>query len=499
MRNTIFLKSLLLVLCLSLLLVFVPATAAAQGVDNAEIRAEVDENNSLIVNIEGSTGKSGLIMVEYWSEGVGPFLTQPVATMGDEFSIQVMRLRAETTYQYRVLCLSLPLSLEVEYQGTFETGALPDGLQDAELELIDGNPTYELALLDFNDSDFNGMLAIDSDARIVWYYQHDKAVFAIAKKENHNLVFNEIADFRTGWTMYEMAPDGTVINSVDDKWPDGTIVRPHGRWHHEIFLRPDNKVWTLGSYIRPLIIDGTTHQVAGITIEEWDIDKGTVTRLVNFFDIMDAVEDRTEASTEKGGFFWRGAEDEYLGTAEDWIHTNSIDVAEDGKILVSHRHLNQVMALEPDFSEVAWRLGGPQSDFTFPDPSDQFWHQHTAQELPNGNILLFDNGNFRPEEQGGEYSRALELELDFDRMEARKVWEYRYEPDLYASCCSSVTRLPNGNTVLVFGRDDINDPQINTLIEADPDGNTVAATTILSPGKTIQYRAYPLDSINGER
>ena len=39
--------------------------------------------------------------------------------------------------------------------------------------------------------------------------------------------------------------------------------------------------------------------------------------------------------------------------------------------------------------------------------------------LPNGHVLLFDNGNFKPEEEGGQYSRALEL--GFDTMEGRKV------------------------------------------------------------------------------
>jgi hypothetical protein len=115
-------------------------------------------------------------------------------------------------------------------------------------------------------------------------------------------------------------------------------------------------------------------------------------------------------------------------------------------------------------------------------------------------LLLFDNGNARPEAEGGRYSRALELKLDLVNLEASKVWEYRSTPDLYAPCCSSVERLDNGNTVLVFG----NDPThaiccgVFTLVEADAHQAAVSVIEITSPGKVSQYRAYPLESINGE-
>jgi len=83
-------------------------------------------------------------------------------------------------------------------------------------------------------------------------------------------------------------------------------------------------------------------------------------------------------------------------------------------------------------------------------------------------------------------------------MEARKVWEYRHQPDLFSGAVCSAVRLENGNTVVDFGYDDVNDSGIYTLVEADPEGNAVSVIEISSPGKTIQYRAYPVDSINGE-
>ena len=78
--------------------------------------------------------------------------------------------------------------------------------------------------------------------------------------------------------------------------------------------------------------------------------------------------------------------------------------------------------------------------------------QHTASELPNGNILVFDNRAKLPEEEGGKrYSRALELRLDFDAKTAVKAWEFSPEPRMYSRILSSAYRLDNGNTLVNFG------------------------------------------------
>ena len=46
-----------------------------------------------------------------------------------------------------------------------------------------------------------------------------------------------------------------------------------------------------------------------------------------------------------------------------------------------------------DTGEVVWKLGGRDSDFTFPAGDVGPFAQHTARELPNGNIQMFDNGS----------------------------------------------------------------------------------------------------------
>jgi hypothetical protein len=456
------------------------------------VSANPSPTNPLIQNFDVLLSAPGEVWVEYFPEEdpESVLSTWPTPNLDDSQQFQVMRLEAETEYCFQVYARASSGSgpVSASFPGEFATGPLPAGLADASFNKVIGNQTYDLTLLDFNDSDFTGMVALNEDAEIVWYYEHDASVSPIDQKDNLNLVFVE----GSHQNAVEIKPDGSEVDRVTDLLEDGTPCAPEGRWHHESLVRPGGKVLFFGSEIRDVNIDGVLRPQTGDIIMEWDQNQGTVTPLVSLFDLLDPVVDRTAASDSPDGSFWQGCDK--LAPTEDWTHSNSIWVAEDGSYIISARHLNQIIAIEPDLQSVRWRLGGPNSDFTFPEPSDRFYHQHSAKLLPNGNLLLFDNGNSRPEEEGAEYSRALELELDLANLEARKVWEYRYTPDLYALCCSWVQRLENGNTVLVFGRD----PRANTLVEADPSGSTVSAIEIASPGKAVQYRAYALDTINGE-
>jgi hypothetical protein len=197
----------------------------------------MDNNNSLIFHIQGSVKTPGEVTVQYWSQGIGPLVTAPVKTSGTSFSVEVMRLQPLTQYNFEVLLSASSNTPVSQYQGIFTTGSLPPGLQNAKIQLIQGTPTYGLLLLDYNCTNFNGMVAIDGDGQIVWYYQNDNQVFTMAQQDNYNLVFNEISQ-NVGYTMKEIAPDGTTLNSVNDILPDGSLCAPNGRGTMRCFYGP---------------------------------------------------------------------------------------------------------------------------------------------------------------------------------------------------------------------------------------------------------------------
>ncbi len=154
----------------------------------------------------------------------------------------------------------------------------------------------------------------------------------------------------------------------------------------------------------------------------------------------------------------------------DYAHINAIQVMDDGDILASFRHLSAVFKIawrdHDGFArgDVVWRLGGRRSDFTFlndPYPSGPC-AQHTASELADGHVLIFDNGSVPlgsspalcvdPSDPAGpavarRQTRISEYALDPDVGTATLVWSYEV-PGRFAYFAGSARRLANGNTLI---------------------------------------------------
>ncbi|OGU15397.1 MAG: hypothetical protein A2X61_15960 [Ignavibacteria bacterium GWB2_35_12] len=169
-----------------------------------------------------------------------------------------------------------------------------------------------------------------------------------------------------------------------------------------------------------------------------------------------------------------------------WVHTNSIEFDNDGNVLVSSRDLDEITKINKQTGDIIWRLGGKEcknNQFTFlNDTVDGFWgfsHQHSINLLPNGNLLLFDNGTLKPT----QYSRAVEYKIDELNKTVQKVWEYKCSPDLFSISQGSVQRLPNGNTVIGWGA---NIQQI-TFTEVTPDGSIAMEAKNFPSYKVMRY------------
>ncbi|KPI35866.1 uncharacterized protein AB675_11124 [Cyphellophora attinorum] len=129
-------------------------------------------------------------------------------------------------------------------------------------------------------------------------------------------------------------------------------------------------------------------------------------------------------------------------TREHYPLINSVYPLKDGNILASMRSVSSVIIIEKSTGNIIWRLG--------PDTLAQ---QHCANELENGNILIFDNGAFRTGESI-QFTRAIEV----DRKTREIVWQYRDRGQMihfFTPFMGSAQRLSNGNTLLcesAFGR-----------------------------------------------
>jgi hypothetical protein len=189
----------------------------------------------------------------------------------------------------------------------------------------------------------------------------------------------------------------------------------------------------------------------------------------------------------------------------DYAHINSIDVMADGDILASFRHLSSVYKIawsdHDGFQrgDIVWRLGGRHSDFTFPDDAVGTGPcaQHSATQLENGHILLFDNGSApllddpshcvdQADPAGPTTSRrqtrVTEYALDLAAGTATQVWNYEV-PGRFTYFAGSARRLDGGNTLIGWAAE-----RRALASEVDPEGNLVWELT--SDAGYLSYRAF---------
>ncbi|MCP4573986.1 MAG: hypothetical protein GY838_16625 [bacterium] len=144
-----------------------------------------------------------------------------------------------------------------------------------------------------------------------------------------------------------------------------------------------------------------------------------------------------------------------LLTPADVLHTNTLEVLdgradglwEEGHVLVSVRNLDLIAVLDLEAGRVVWSWGpGVVS------------RQHQPSLLPNGNLLVFDNGTAR--------GRSRIIEMDPARGEI--VWTHGETPAsrFFCGAMGGVQRLPNGNTL-------ITESAVGRAFEVDPAGRVV--------------------------
>jgi hypothetical protein len=173
------------------------------------------------------------------------------------------------------------------------------------------------------------------------------------------------------------------------------------------------------------------------------------------------------------------------GPNVDFTHGNSIDVMADGNYLLGMRNLSQLLKIDSSTGAVLWKLGGKDGQFAFlNDPLGGFSCQHGGRELPNGDIILFDDGNGHSPPR----SRAVEYQLDTTAMTATLVWSAEDNPPLFSYILGYAQRLPNSNTLISYGT-------ALHIQEVDPAGNIL--WDLSDPTSDLGfYRAYRLDSLS---
>jgi len=165
----------------------------------------------------------------------------------------------------------------------------------------------------------------------------------------------------------------------------------------------------------------------------------------------------------------------------DYVHGNAIELDDDGNVLVSSRHLDEITKINRDTAEVMWRLGGPRNEFTIlNDPDGGWYHQHDIRRLANGNISMYDNHN-----PGPTFSRGVVYALDEISKTATLVSQDRHTPDVYGFAMGSYNVRADGTRLVGWGAG------LTTMTEFSADDSIRLEIAIAASHRSYRAARFP--------
>lgn len=281
--------------------------------------------------------------------------------------------------------------------------------------------------------------------------------------------------------IYEIDLFGNVINS----WP-----MPGYGFHHEVFEKPN------GNFLV------TVNKLGAATIEDHiiEIDRDTK-EILKEWDLNQSLQNNRTAWTTDG---------------QDWFHANAILFDEtDGTIIVSGRTQGIVKLTEDN--QPVWILAphrgwgqagngqelvpfllqpldaagqaisdGTVLEGTANHPDFEWpWYPHAPERMPNGDLLVFDNGDTRNYSGIDLYSRAVSYRIDDADKTIRQQWQYGKDRgvETYSRIVSDVDFLePYGHVLFSPGAIVNLGAPVGKSIEIDyATGEVLFEATILPP------------------
>jgi hypothetical protein len=241
--------------------------------------------------------------------------------------------------------------------------------------------------------------------------------------------------------------------------------------NHYLLFGTETRVMNLTSYhyfgVNHTAPGGANAQVFGVVIQEFDENKQLIWEWKSHdhyqFDDVDPV--------------WL-----LNPNKVDWTHANSVEKDQDGNIMVSLRHFNEITKIDYSSGDILWRLGGKRNQFTFPNDPIRFTGQHDIRRVSETSVSIFDNGQYTTPRM----SRALEYDLDETNKVATLAWEYIYDSSMFSNACGSHQYIENGNHLVDFGF--TNGGNFPWMVVVKPDQSKILEVSY--PAGYISYRAF---------
>lgn len=246
-----------------------------------------------------------------------------------------------------------------------------------------------------------------------WYCTENLAFDIKRIKNGHILVGTErlvkMPYFTTG--LYEMNFGGKIFKEY---------VIPCGGYHHDQFQMEDGNILALTFDF----YSGTVEDVCVLL----DKDTGEILKKWDYKTVLPQHGPGSGSQTE-----------------EDWFHNNAVWYdKKTNSLTFSGRHEDAVINLDYETGELNWIIGDPENwpqeyvdkYFFTPVGDGEFdwqYEQHACVVLPDGDIMLFDNGHYRAKNPDNyipnsqNFSRGVRYRIDTDKMTIEQVWQYGEE------------------------------------------------------------------------
>jgi hypothetical protein len=132
----------------------------------------------------------------------------------------------------------------------------------------------------------------------------------------------------------------------------------------------------------------------------------------------------------------------------DFFHLNSIDLAQDGSLIVSARNTWTVYDIDSATGQISWQLGGKRSSFAMGPGTGTAW-QHDPRELSPGTFSIFDNG---ASPRIHSQSRGIVVSLNPRARTVTLVSQLTRPSPVLAESQGDIQALANGDWFLGWGQ-----------------------------------------------
>lgn len=306
----------------------------------------------------------------------------------------------------------------------------------------------------------------NAEGDLIWYYQGNNLIYDFKMQSNNRLTYNQNNYWWVLDSTFAIVDSFRCIDAATDI--------------HDFVLREDDHAFlichvdSIADLSAITSTSGTPGNINGRfdgnIIQELDANKN----LVKQWHTWDHYQ-ITDADTS------------YFDNPNrlDLTHTNSIDIDDQGNVLISHRNINEVLLVDWNTGNIKWRLTGAQSNFDLLGDPGTF-AQHDARFLPNNRISIFDNGTMRHAPRGVVY------EIDTVNWIANLVSEYEITNTL-SDGMGSFRLLADSTAIVCIGN--IGSNSYPLVYQFDSNSNLVYDLEFQSTYHT--YRAI-IDEINFE-